>query len=166
MLATTSASFPQRKNPARLHSVTPPLFRDFVASLSQIPKLHHERVSFPAYRRARKQPLSLFALAAELIFALPREVLRVSPTAFAALDRQPATSGVSRVLPKFLNVEEEAGPDTTGAGKQLSAAFVGLRIETDTLPPNLDTLPHTVCENTGNTRAFVTSRTALHRRDR
>jgi serine/threonine-protein kinase HipA len=42
-----------------------------------------------------------------------------SEEAFADLVRQHATSGVSGVLPKFLDVEEEAAPDTAGSGKQL-----------------------------------------------
>ena len=42
-----------------------------------------------------------------------------SEEAFAELVRQHATSGVSGVLPKFLDVEEEAAPDTTDSGKQL-----------------------------------------------
>ncbi len=42
-----------------------------------------------------------------------------SEEAFAELVRQHATSGVSGVLPKFLDVEEEAAPDTAGSGKQL-----------------------------------------------
>src|SRR5258707_1227020 len=41
-----------------------------------------------------------------------------SEKAFAELVRQHATSGVSGVLPKFLDVEEEAAPDTAGSGKQ------------------------------------------------
>jgi serine/threonine-protein kinase HipA len=42
-----------------------------------------------------------------------------SEEAFAELVRQHATSGVSGVLPKFLDVEEEAAPDAAGSGKQL-----------------------------------------------
>ena len=42
-----------------------------------------------------------------------------SEEAFAELVRQHAASGVSGVLSKFLDVEEEAAPDTTGSGKQL-----------------------------------------------
>ena len=42
-----------------------------------------------------------------------------SEEAFAELVRQHATSGVSGVLPKFLDVEEEAAPDTVVSGKQL-----------------------------------------------
>jgi serine/threonine-protein kinase HipA len=42
-----------------------------------------------------------------------------SEEAFAELVRQHATSGVSGVLPKFLDVEEEAAPDTVGSSKQL-----------------------------------------------
>jgi serine/threonine-protein kinase HipA len=42
-----------------------------------------------------------------------------SEETFAELVRQHATSGVSGVLPKFLDVEEEAAPDTTGSGQQL-----------------------------------------------
>jgi serine/threonine-protein kinase HipA len=42
-----------------------------------------------------------------------------SEKAFAELVRQHATSGVSGVLPKFLDIEEEVAPDTTASGKQL-----------------------------------------------
>ena len=42
-----------------------------------------------------------------------------SEEAFAELVRQHATSGVSGVLPKFLDVEEEAAPDTAASDKQL-----------------------------------------------
>ncbi len=42
-----------------------------------------------------------------------------SEEAFAELVRQHATSGVSGVLPKFLDVEEEAAPDAAGSDKQL-----------------------------------------------
>src|SRR5580698_5468134 len=56
--------------------------------------------------------------------AKPIEVIELlqgdnSEEAFAELVRQHATSGVSGVLPKFLDVEEEAAPDITGSGKQL-----------------------------------------------
>ena len=44
-----------------------------------------------------------------------------SEEAFAELVRQHATSGVSGVLPKFLDAEEEAGPDTRRAGEQLGS---------------------------------------------
>src|SRR5271163_2397312 len=44
-----------------------------------------------------------------------------SEEAFAELVRQHATSGVSGVLPKFLDVEEEVAPNTPGSGKQLGA---------------------------------------------
>src|ERR1700722_11146199 len=64
--------------------LAPPPFRDFVASLSQTPKPLHGQASFPAYRRARNQPLSSFALAVEQVVVLRREVLPASPTAFAA----------------------------------------------------------------------------------
>jgi len=42
-----------------------------------------------------------------------------SEEAFAELVRQHAASGVSGVLPKFLDVEEEAVPDTKDSGKHL-----------------------------------------------
>ena len=42
-----------------------------------------------------------------------------SEEAFAELVRQHATSGVSGVLPKFLDVEKEVEPDATVSGKQL-----------------------------------------------
>ena len=79
--------------------LAPPPFRDFVASLSQTPKPLHGQASFPAYRRVRNQPLSSFALAVEQVVVLRREVLRASPTAFAApalLCRCPSTRHGSR----------------------------------------------------------------------
>lgn len=42
-----------------------------------------------------------------------------SEAAFAELVRQHATSGVSGVLPKFLDVEQESLPEASGSGKQL-----------------------------------------------
>src|SRR5271170_4762910 len=79
--------------------LAPPPFRDFVASLSQTPKPLQEPASFPAYRRARNQPLSSFVLAVEDVVALPRETLRASPTVFAAPNRScryPSTRHGSR----------------------------------------------------------------------
>ena len=62
-------------------------FRDFVASLSQIPKPRHEPAFSPAYRRVRNQPFSASALAPEYFVDSLREVLRASLVAFAVTNR-------------------------------------------------------------------------------
>ena len=166
MLATTSASFPQRKNLARLHSANatslPRLCRILVANSQTTP-------------RARFLPgVSPCSEAASFVVRA-RCGTDLCSSARGAAGVPDGVCGTGSATCDQWRLQSSA--QISGCRGRSRTRYYGCRQTAQRSfrwPANRDrytiaqsgSLPHTVCENTGNAGAFVTSRTALHRRDR